>query len=73
MAATAVATRLASACACSSETPGLRRAYAMLLPLPRFASDGDGPSGIHTSVSPRDIPRLTTGSWNAGGMTPLIV
>ena len=54
IAATAVATRLASACACSSDTPGLRRAYASRLPLPRFASGGDGSSGIHTSVSPRD-------------------
>ena len=58
VAAMMAATRLASACACSSDTPGLRRAYAKYVPLPRFASGGDGSSGIHTSVSPRDIPRL---------------
>ena len=69
----AAATRLASAFACSSDTPGLRRAYAKISPLPRFASGGDGSSGIHTSVSPRVPPRLASGSWNAGGMTPLIV
>ena len=38
----AAATRLASASACSSDTPGLRRAYAKYCRLPRFASDGDG-------------------------------
>ena len=47
------ATRLTSACACSSDTPGLRRAYAKYCRLPRFAFGGDGSSGIHTSVSPR--------------------
>ncbi len=64
------ATRLTSACACSSETPGLRRAYTKFDWLPRFSSPGDGTSGIHTSVSPRVIAEPAMGSWNAGGMTP---
>ena len=35
------ATRFTSARACSSETPGLRRAYAKYRPAPRFESLGD--------------------------------
>jgi len=62
-----MATRLTSACACSSETPGLRRAYAKFDWLFRFSSVGEGPSGIHTSVL------LLTGSWNADGMTPVTI
>ena len=66
------ATRLASACACSSETPGLRRAYAKKARLfLLLACSGDTTRGIHTSVSPRD-PMAATGNWNAGGMTPVI-
>jgi hypothetical protein len=51
----------------------LRRAYAKYGALFRFVSDGDGTSGIHTSLSPRPIAVPATGSWNAGGMTPLTV
>jgi hypothetical protein len=71
-AAILAAARLTSACACSSDTPGLRRAYAVLLPLPGFGLGGEGSSGIHTSVLPR-LPSVTIGSRNSGGITPLIV